>query len=465
MQSSRRVEHTATNRPILVSKSTSGAQTEEYPVLVTSSFTTPDTLMLDSYTQTNEKDRLSTELIKCKKSTTTEAQTDFTGSKVVPTSSNVLANNISVDKGVANNIGTTRGIVNDIVKPSDRALTKKVSFSLQTEDFEPPFRDSDDRPSDQLNAPVSFEIKRNCRHGNERGQCQQCNTSVVHKKFKSPLADHYSPVVKTETEKTSLLESTKVDPKQEDNDSGQESDTAAPVRLSYNKLANIRHLAKAKLKEIKRPNKNMTHSLDKLGLAAAASEERHSALEEIQSKTHKKRRPRIHDGIESLTLQDLPALVESTPQFKNATDTDEEMDEYNGNYGSKTTKYGAKSHEKRELSDVTRAKNFIKHCINTPVATESSDSYKHKTRTRRRDSGVSSLPRISNSRRCESEARNKRARGIADDVESRKCVSEVPNGKMTTFDVNYKAYINALERIVDSNLSTLAQAEKYYHKM
>ena len=49
-------------------------QTEEHEAMP-ARFTIPEVLMLDSYTQTNEEDRLSTTPIRCKKQTS-DAQTE-----------------------------------------------------------------------------------------------------------------------------------------------------------------------------------------------------------------------------------------------------------------------------------------------------------------------------------------------------------------------------------------------------
>ena len=433
---------------IKVSKSTSGAQTEEHPAMISTYFTTPDVLMLDSYTQTNEDERLSTKPIYCKRKAVADAQTD-----PLPAGRETMA-----------------------PRPNrPKPLTKRVSFNEQTEEMKPRKTfDLKAKPDLLEEEPsISFEISRTCRHGNERSRCTECNASVVHKKFKSSLIEkNASPAPVEQTPRQtythhgrSLREpAQQMLVKDESRDSGQESDTAQPSapRISNAKLAKIKHLAKAKLRQIKEPeDRGMTRSLDQPLLKQA--EDPHSRS--TASDQWRRNKPRRYDGVESWTMNDLPLLADQPYRQFLATPMDTE-DQYHsdGSYFNKTAQKVTKLKEEKRLADVTRAKNFIKHCIEKPI--EEERDYKHTTRhMSRRDSGVSSLPVVKNKRRSESQPHKSRApRGIADDVESRKCVSEVPSGKMRSFDVNYKAYINALERIVDSNLSTLAQAERYYQK-
>lgn len=436
-----------------VSKSTSGAQTEEHPAMIPSHFTTPDVLMLDSYTQTNEDDRLSTKPILCRRKNMTDAQTDP--------------------------LPVGREVVNQ--RPSrPKPMTKRVSFNDKTEEMRP-------RKSFDLNtkpdiveetASISFELNRNCRHGNERSQCTQCNASVVHKKYRSPRIEGNvetpvpaeKPLKQTyhDEGKSPRITVTQAVPKDESHDSGQESDTPqqSSPRISDAKLAKIKHLARAKLKQIKEPEEiNMRKSLDHHTLQRQ-KEDLHERS--ITGNQWRRNKPRRYDGVESWTLSDLPTLADQPPRKFLSTPSESADDHYfsDGSYFNKTAQQVTKHREDKRLADVTRAKNFIKHCIDKPIDEQSGASgYKHSKRhANRRDSGVSSLPVIKSNRRCESQPHKKRVRGIADDVESRNCVSEVPSGKMQSFDVNYKAYINALERIVDSNLSTLAQAERYYQK-
>lgn len=426
----------------MVSKATFGAQTEEYPALQSPQpFSVPDVLMLDSYTQTNEADRLSTTLITPKKSTANVQTDPFTSVPPTP----------------------------PVRRPP--TLTKRVSFSIQEDwakqspiwDSKIPIKEESlDKPT--LDTPITFELKQTCRHGNDRRRCEECNSSVVHKKNKSSrFLDSFSNSrPSTETPQRQLPGSAPLDypMKEEEKDSGQDSDIEVSPRISNTDLARIRNLAKAKLKQIRKPersNRLISQSLERPRFTPNVIEEELEP-EPFSEKTkpHKKRRPRLHDGIESLTLQDLPALKERT----RPPESEDRSDDGKQNSVERTLKKVSKYQEEKRVSDVLRAKNYIRHCIDTPVDREG--SYKHKSR--RRDSGVASLPLIRENRRCESEATNKKHRGIADDVESRKCVSEVPSGKMRSFDVNYKAYIHALERIVDSNLSTLSQADRYYNK-
>lgn len=362
--------------------------------------------MLDSYTQTNEDDRLSTKLITCWRMKV-DAQTD-----PLPSENFRLASKSA----------------------------RKVSLSMQTVDPVSVTVESTENIGFDINTPISFELKRTCRHGNERTICSQCNNSVVHRKHKTPI-----PPNPTEHARQSRV-GTKPPVRQDDGtDSGQESDIEPPPVVSNAKLARIRHLARAKLRQIRQPPDRSTRSVERPLLHAFPEEEEYEPA--LPTKTHSHRRkPKVYDGVESLTLQDLPALVDRNPK---------------GYIVDVRTNEISRHKEDLRQSDVARARRYIRNSIDNPV--ESVDSYKHKTRSRGRDSGISSLPQIDESRRCESEATNKRGRSIADDVESRKCVSEVPSGRMRSFDVNYKAYVNALERIVDSNLSSLARADRYYN--
>ena len=422
-------------KPQKVSKATSGAQTVESAAAPNSHrFSVPDVLMLDSYTQTNDADRLSTKLIKCKKPTA-DTQTDS----------------------------------NDHRPPveSKPPLSKRVSFSVETNSSaaNPPAQEvalqtqPEETKDVDLDVPITFQLKQTCRHGNHRSKCKECNNSVVHKRQGlSQTASFTSSPSIPDTPLSSFRAPLNQHLKEEEHDSGQESDPSRSPRISNTELARIKHVARAKLKQIKKPDsRRFSRSLERPQFIPSVVEEEEESTPTDSKKSNllKKRKPKVFGGIESLTMQDLPRLVEPANQLS----SDENSEDERGNV-QKTVNKVRKYQEQKRLADVTRAKNFIKHCIETPL--DDGASYKHTPR--RRDSGVSSLPLIRDKQRCESEATNKRSRGIADDVESRKCVSEVPSGKMRSFDVNYKAYINALERIVDSNLNTLAHADQYRNK-
>ena len=359
-------------------------------------FSLPSVLTLDSYTQTNESDRLSTTLIEVRKQKS-EAQTG------------------TDDRGV--HVNTDIPIRNSHIPNSSKPSTSGVESGQSTSFDDPSF----------------FAPSNKCRHGNERQTCHSCAISVVQKKYSKPVQERptpapksqspapksQSPALKTRTPRVESIAAVKP----EDEDSGQESDID-PLVVSNTKLMKIKNLAKAKLKQIKHGRRD-SHSLER------------PATIDPSDWSDRRPPPRIgRDGVASFTLDSLPRLNEKATY-----------------YAERTTEKVNQLLEEKRLGDVTRAKQFIQHCIDTPVTPE---KYTHRSRR----SYESPLPRVKHHRRCESEATNvKRNRGIADDVESRKCVSEVPSGKMRRFDVNYKAYINALERIVDSNLDSLVQAE------
>lgn len=456
--------------------------------MMSASFTIPDVLMLDSYTQTNEEDRLSTRLITCRRKVTTDAQTDPVNvDREIKAKPKPLVKKVSFSdqpapeppQNKALDVNPGKSNLNSLRAPiitsqesavnfelnrtcrhgNDRGLCSDCNASVVQRKYKSPLIDKTEE------SYVSYEIPPTCRHGNERATCSDCNASVVKRKYKSPLIDKSGtpvPVDKLDKVRVGRRPPLPPGPKDEERDSGQESDSQQhhSPRLSDAKLNKIKHLARAKLKQIKAPEDRVTRSLERPRFKPDYDD---SHERSIVSDQGRRRKRRTHDGVESWTLSDLPSLADQQHRQFVATpmDTvDEDADQYHsdGYYGSRSPR---KLRDEKRLADVTRAKNFIKHCIDKPID-EGGKAYKH---TSRRDSGVSSLPVIGDKhRRCESQPSKHKARGIADDVESRNCVSEVPTGKMRTLDVNYKAYIHALERIVDSNLSTLAQAEKYYQK-
>lgn len=457
-------EHEVSARPKKVSKSTSAAQTEEHAAEKDKRIDIPDVLMLDSYTQTNEADRLSTKLITCNKKATSNTQTEPLKQVQESVSPDPLLERIK--SSTRSLVPYSSKTVTSPPKPSERTLTKKVSFSIQTKDDDSGDSDSDARV--ESNFPVSFEIKNTCRHGNERSRCDQCNDSVVRKKYgntfkeKSIFArEHDSESGDKTTSRLPLpVSKTKLD---NENSSMKDAEVQPAPQISDAKLAKIKHLAKAKLKQIKKPDENrLRRSLEKFEKLDAVEEENANYTAISPTKQKRRKKVKTHDGIESFTLHDLPQLVE--PYLPNESDNSSDESDNQQKYQTKRTLRKVSKHEERKhQSDVEKAKKFIQHCIDTPVVDERkpSSSYRHKSRSQRRDSGVRSLPILKDSRRCESEATNKGRRGIADDVESRQCVSEVPSGKLHRFDVNYKAYVHALQRIVNSNLSSLTQAERY----
>ena len=411
----------------MVSKSTSGMQTEEHQAYTSKpQFTLPDVLMLDSYTQTNEEDRLKTKLITHMRPTA-HVQTDSAELSLPKTDE----------------------------KPS---LSKKVSFSLKSQQEgltatqNENLRTNAKTEPDPKHLPISFNLEQMCRHGSERSTCIDCNKHIVHKRHPSQTRVSSIPII--ETPQARAINSSLPAWKEEEKDSGQESDTCQSPRLTNMDLAKIKDLAKAKLKQIKRSEpQRVSRTLDKssfLPSISPADAQTDTRQNDTTLKKQRRPKPKNYGGIESLTLQDLPTLAERKG-FSEESSDENEVDRVR-----RFLRNSEELHEKKREGEVKKAKKFIKQCINSPL--DADHSCKHNYRKRE------SLPQINDKRRCDSEATNRRNRGIADDVESRKCVSEVPSGKMRPFDVNFKAYINALTRIVGSSPATLTQADGYTKK-
>lgn len=468
--------------PKKVSNSTSGAQTEEHPAANTPSFTLPEVLMLDSYTQTNDDDRMSTLPIRCKKQTM-EAQTD-----PVPEYHQPIKPAAPPQKRVSFSIQVEPDHWQSMTSKPERKTSERRRPEIYEGEREIPVRQVSsewtiaeqrlpvrDMPEKSRQAPTHVDKSapgelppRNniCRHGNERTSCAKCNDSVVYRKHRNPIlepTENELEIPKSKQESRFLPAPTTKPPlpaevKDEGADSGQELDSPPPPVVSTDKLSKIKHLAKAKLKQIK-SSKNSRRSVQ-------SSLERHSPEHQAPEQPARtperkqRRKPRVYNGVESFTLQDLPPLVDHTYDQRRQSYTDSEV-----NYGRSLIEVEKLKEEKR-LVDVERAKQYIKHCIESPLTegavVSDSESYRHKSRITSKLPRSESLPRISEDRRrCGSEVK-RRSRGIADDVESRKCVSDVASGRLQQHDVNYKAYINALERIVDSKLTNLVHTNNYH---
>lgn len=400
-------------------------------------FTIPEVLMLDSYTQTNEEDRLSTTPIRCKKQTS-DAQTEpirkDTKAAAVPAEPTPI---------------TSKRVNFDVQFVSERQKTFNRSVEA-----------AEEAP------PPSFELKRHCRHGNERKTCVECNNSIVHRKYRVTPVEEPAETISSRSNSAAPKDldlseregnSKYISVIEQDDNSSRAIGFPDPPVVSRAKLARIKHLARAKLKQIKEDDEpDMPAQTERYPDVVVSDDERQS---------HQPRRRRIHNGVESFSLQDLPPLV-GTPRAGDRTGSpiDSDSDEEDKSSHRDTIRRVHRLREDKRLADVTRAKQFIKHCIETPITRDSGDTevYTHRRR-RDKDGRPGSLPQLNQARRCGSEAK-RRSRGIADDVESRRCVSEVQAGKLRKFDVNYKAYINALERIVDSNLSSLVHTDNYYKK-